>query len=81
MMTYLLLVNAFGLWIMCNDKQRAKKNLWRIPERTLLTVAILGGSVGVYAGMRIFHHKTRKPKFSIGVPAIILLQLTAIAYL
>ena len=58
------------------DKQKARKNLWRIPEATLLTVAILGGSVGSLLGMRLFHHKTRKPKFSVGIPVILLLQLS-----
>lgn len=71
---YLLLINAVGFVIMLIDKRRAQKNLWRISESTLLTVAILGGSIGSYAGMKVFRHKTRKPKFSIGIPVIILLQ-------
>lgn len=57
------------------DKEKARKNLWRIPESTLLTVAIMGGSVGCLAGMRLFHHKTRKPKFYIGIPVILAIQL------
>ena len=72
---YLLLINALGLVIMLADKRRAQKKLWRIPESTLLTVALLGGSAGTLAGMRMFHHKTRKPKFSIGIPLILALQL------
>lgn len=72
---YLLIINALGFVIMLADKRRAQKKLWRIPESTLLTVAILGGSVGSLAGMRIFHHKTRKPKFYIGIPLILALQL------
>lgn len=72
---YLLTINAVGLLIMLIDKQKARKNLWRIPEATLLTVAILGGSVGCLAGMRLFHHKTRKPKFYIGIPVILTIQL------
>lgn len=75
---YLLLVNAVGFLIMLADKRKAQKNLWRIPESTLLTVAIIGGSIGCLAGMRVFHHKTRKPKFFIGVPAIIVLQIAAV---
>lgn len=72
---YLLTINALGLLIMLTDKRRAQKKLWRIPEATLITVAILGGSIGSLLGMRLFHHKTRKPKFSIGIPAILVLQL------
>lgn len=77
---YLLIVNAAGLLIMLADKEKAKKHLWRIPESTLLTVAALGGSIGCYAGMRVFHHKTRKPKFYIGVPVIFAVQLLIAAY-
>ena len=77
---YLLIINALGLLIMLADKEKAKKHLWRIPESTLLTVAALGGSIGCYAGMRVFHHKTRKPKFYIGVPVIFAVQLLIAAY-
>lgn len=80
LLIYLLLINAVGFFIMLADKQKARKNLWRIPESTLLTVALIGGSIGSYAGMRVFHHKTRKPKFSIGIPAIFLLQTAAAIY-
>ena len=52
------------------DKRRAKRNLWRIPESTLMTIAALGGSFGALIGMNIFHHKTKKPLFSIGVPLL-----------
>ena len=67
---YLLLINAVGLGLMLIDKGRAVKNLWRIPEKTLLSLALLGGSLGVLLGMRLFRHKTKKPLFSIGVPVI-----------
>lgn len=77
---YLLIINALGLLIMLADKEKAKKHLWRIPESTLLTVAALGGSIGCYAGMRLFHHKTRKPKFSVGIPVIFAVQLLIAAY-
>ena len=74
---YLLTINAVGLLIMLADKEKAKKHLWRIPEVTLLTVAALGGSLGCLAGMRLFRHKTRKPKFYLGLPAILAAQLAA----
>ena len=77
---YLLIINALGLLIMLADKEKAKKHRWRIPESTLLTVAVLGGSIGCYAGMRVFHHKTRKPKFYIGVPVIFAVQVLIAAY-
>ena len=77
---YLLIINALGFLIMLADKEKAKKQLWRIPESTLLTVAVLGGSVGCYAGMRVFHHKTRKPKFYIGVPVIFAVQVLVAGY-
>ena len=72
---YLVTINALGFLIMLADKEKAKKRLWRIPEATLLNVAALGGSIGCLAGMKIFHHKTRKPKFYIGIPVILALQL------
>lgn len=72
---YLVTINALGFLIMLADKEKAQKRLWRIPEATLLTVAALGGSIGCLAGMKVFHHKTRKPKFYIGIPVILALQL------
>ena len=71
---YLLIINAAGFLLMLMDKYKAKKNLWRIPEATLLWTAILGGSVGVILGMHLARHKTKHPKFSIGVPVILALQ-------
>ena len=78
---YLLIVNAAGFLLMLVDKIKAKKNLWRIPEKTLMMVAVIGGSIGSYAGMRIFRHKTMHPKFYIGIPVILALQIMAAAYL
>ena len=72
---YLVTINALGFLIMLADKEKAKKRLWRIPEATLLTVAALGGSIGCLVGMKVFHHKTRKPKFYIGIPVTLALQL------
>lgn len=77
---YLLIINASGFLLMLADKRRAKKNLWRIPEKALMTVALIGGSIGAFAGMRLFRHKTRHPKFYIGIPLILALQLLAAAY-
>lgn len=63
------------------DKRKAKKNLWRIPERTLFLSAILGGSLGCIAGMYTFRHKTKHWTFTIGMPAILILQMAAAAFL
>ncbi len=72
---YLILINALGLVLMRIDKKKALRHQWRIPEATLMTVAALGGSVGSLAGMYLFRHKTRHPKFYLGIPALLVLQL------
>ncbi len=72
---YLLLINAIAFLLMLVDKQKARKNLWRIPEATLLGTALLGGSIGALAGMYTFRHKTRHIKFTLGIPAILILQI------
>ncbi|MBQ8834056.1 MAG: DUF1294 domain-containing protein [Oscillospiraceae bacterium] len=72
---YLLIVNAAGFLLMLADKQKAKKNLWRIPESTLMTVALIGGSIGSLIGMYTVRHKTKHLKFTIGIPAILILQI------
>ena len=72
---YLILVNAIAFLLMLIDKQKAKKKKWRIPEATLMGSAAIGGSIGALAGMYTFRHKTKHPKFTIGVPVILALQL------
>lgn len=74
MLVYLILINALSLALMLADKQKARKNRWRIPERVLIAVAILGGSLGAMIGMNLFRHKTLHPKFSIGLPVIFAVQ-------
>jgi uncharacterized membrane protein YsdA (DUF1294 family) len=78
---YLLLINAAGFLIMLIDKRKAIKNLWRIPERTMFIIAILGGSLGIYAGMQIFRHKTKHAKFTIGIPLILSIQIILSVFL
>lgn len=75
---YLLIVNAAGFLSMLVDKQKAKKNLWRIPERTLLLIAALGGSIGSLVGMYTFRHKTKHLKFTLGIPLILSIQAAAV---
>lgn len=72
---YLLIMNAAGLLLMLVDKQKARKNLWRIPEATLIGVAVLGGSIGSLAGMYLFRHKTKHMKFTVGIPVILVAQV------
>lgn len=71
---YLMFVNTITFFIYGSDKQRAKKNRWRIPEKTLILLAAAGGSVGAWLGMQTFRHKTRKPVFQYGIPVIFLCQ-------
>ena len=78
---YLLIINAIAFLLMLADKLKARKNLWRIPEKTLFTAAILGGSIGSIAGMYIFRHKTKHWYFVLGMPAILLAQLALVFYL
>ena len=59
---YLLAANILAFVLFGIDKQKARRNLWRIPEKTLLLSALIGGSAGAILGMQFFHHKTRKPK-------------------
>lgn len=73
---YLLLINALAWLLMLVDKQKARKKKWRIPERTLMGAAVLGGSVGALLGMYTFRHKTKHPKFYIGIPVILVVQIT-----
>ena len=72
---YLLLINAIAFVLMLADKQKARKNRWRIPERTLIGSALLGGSLGALLGMYTFRHKTKHLKFTLGVPAILIAQI------
>ena len=76
-----MIINIIGLIIMGLDKMKAKSCAWRIPEDNLLLIALLGGSVGIFLGIKIFRHKTRHIKFSVGVPSIILLQIVVILWL
>ena len=74
---YFLTINALGFLLMLVDKHRARKNRWRIPEATLMGVAVLGGSIGSLIGMYTVRHKTKHPKFTVGIPLILIVQLTA----
>lgn len=72
---YLLIVNIVTFLSMGIDKYKAKKGKWRIQEKTLLTLVVLGGGIGGIAGMYVFRHKTQKPRFFIGFPLIMIMQI------
>ena len=78
---YLLAVNIATFLLYGIDKYKAKKNQWRISEATLLTMAAIGGSIGAWAGMRLWHHKTMHKKFKYGIPLIIIMQVALAVYL
>ena len=76
LLLYLFLINAAGLLLMLEDKRRARKKLWRIPERMLLGTVVLGGGIGCLLGMYTVRHKTLHLKFSVGIPLILAIQIT-----
>ena len=77
---YLIVINIIGFFAMGIDKWKAKNNAWRIPENTLFAITALGGGIGTIAGMYTFRHKTKKTKFIIGLPAILILEIILIVY-
>ena len=72
---YLIIVNAAGFLLMLVDKHKAKRGAWRIPEKTLMGIAVIGGSVGALTGMHCFRHKTKHIKFTFGIPLILTAQI------
>ena len=78
---YLIVINVVAFLAFGLDKLKAKADAWRIPEKTLLSLAIIGGSVGAILGMRTFRHKTRHKQFSVGLPVILAVQLIIVALL
>ena len=78
---YVLIVNALGFYLMWSDKRKAIKDAWRTPERNFFIVALIGGSVGCWAGMQTFRHKTKHIKFTVGIPMILLLQIMAVLWI
>lgn len=81
LLCYLAAINAVAFIAYGIDKWKAKRGQWRIAETTLLLLAALGGSLGAWLGMKVWHHKTQHKKFRYGIPMIIIMQLAAIAYL
>lgn len=77
---YLLGINGVTFALYGIDKLKSQKGWWRIPEKTLLLFAVIGGSVGALCGMRLFHHKTKHKKFYLGVPILLAIQIALILY-
>ncbi len=77
---YLAVINLAGFFAMGLDKSKARRNKWRIPEATLFLFAVFGGSLGCLLGMRVFRHKTQKPRFYIGMPVILAVQAALVLY-
>lgn len=77
---YIVLVNLIGFLLMGIDKRKAIKHAFRVPEATLFTIALIGGSIGSIAGMYFFRHKTRHWYFVYGMPAILILQIALVLF-
>ena len=77
---YLLAINIIGFFAMWIDKAKAKKGSWRIQEKTLFMITVLGGGIGTISGMYTFRHKTQKLAFTIGLPAILILEIATVIY-
>lgn len=72
---YLIIINIAGLSVMGIDKRRAVRHVWRVPEKTIFLISLLGGSLGAWSGMYLFRHKTRHWYFVMGLPLILILQI------
>ena len=79
-LVYLIAVNALGLVLFGIDKWKAKHDKWRISEATLLSVTAIGGSIGAWVGMKVWHHKTMHKKFKYGIPLVIVLQFALLLF-
>ena len=77
---YLVIINIITFLVYGIDKWKARKSLWRIREASQLMLAVLGGSIGAWLGIKVWHHKTQHKKFRYGIPAIIIFQIAVIGY-
>ena len=77
---YLLSINIIGFFAMWIDKRKAQKGKWRIQEKTLFMLTVLGGGIGTIAGIYTFRHKTQKMGFVIGFPAIVIIEIATVIY-
>jgi uncharacterized membrane protein YsdA (DUF1294 family) len=77
---YLVIINIVTFLVYGIDKWKARKAMWRVREASLLMLAVLGGSIGAWLVMKVWHHKTQHKKFRYGIPAIIIIQLGIIGF-
>lgn len=80
-MLYIIIINVIGFCAMWIDKRKAQHGSWRIPEKTLFIITLLGGGIGTILGMYAFRHKTKKLRFTIGFPVILISEIVLIIYL
>ncbi|MBE5821259.1 MAG: DUF1294 domain-containing protein [Clostridiales bacterium] len=80
LLIYIILINIITFILFFLDKFYAKKEMWRISEKTLLISSIIGGSIGALFGMKTFRHKVRKTRFNVGIPVILIIQVVGIGY-
>ena len=81
LVAYVAIINTFAFIVYGIDKLKAKKGKWRIPESTLLLLAIIGGSIGAWFGIKVWHHKTLHKKFKYGIPLIVIIQIVIAIYI
>ena len=79
-LAYFITVNVLGLVLFGIDKWKAKHDKWRISEATLLSVTTIGGSIGAWVGMKVWHHKTMHKKFKYGIPLVMVLQFVLLLF-
>lgn len=80
-LVWLAVINLIAFALMGLDKWKARRDAWRIPEKTLFLAALLGGALGGTVGMHLFHHKTRHWYFRFGFPVLLILQLLLAGFL
>lgn len=81
LIVYLILINLLSAGVMWVDKRKAKKNRWRVKERNLFILALIGGAPGIYLGMNLFKHKTKHLKFTLGIPMTLIINIITIYWL
>ena len=79
-LAYFITVNVLSLVLFGIDKWKAKHDKWRISEATLLSVTAIGGSIGAWVGMKLWHHKTIHKKFKYGIPLVMVLQFSLLLF-
>ena len=81
LLLYLVAINLVAFFLYGIDKWKSRHDKWRITEARLITIALLGGSLGAFLGMKVWHHKIQHPRFRYGLPLILFLQIAAIILL